>query len=278
MFDWFKPKCPISKDDKLWVESRLSWMADQFGLRSMLERKIILPTEDDFPEAFDGSDEYADMLFGRICGYMGVNRREVRFRTFDDPAQKLSGGGAAGVYSGRDIWVERAKLQDQAGLAAVIAHELCHHLLLDKSDASANDPDHEEVTDLATVFFGMGVISANSRMRTFQGGWATQGYLPTSLYGYALAVLAWARNERPPEWLRHLCTNARGTCKRSLKYFEKTRDCMFLPKGERIFTGLTGEDRNEIKRALAEAVKREDYSTAAEMKKLLNRLDEEEPN
>lgn len=275
MLNWFKPKCPLSEDDKLWVESRLSWMANQFGLRSMLRRKIVLPTKEDFPEPFDGSEASARTLFRRICEYMGVNPCKVHLSVFDDPVQDLTGQGAAGTYSWKEIRLSRAGLGDQSGLAATIAHELGHYLLLEKSDASLQDPYHEEMTDLATVFFGMGIVSANARMRTFARGWQTRGYLPTSHYGHALATLAWARNERPPDWLRHLQPNPRGACKRSLKYFEKTSDCVFLPVGGRILAGQAEKCRRDYERKLKEAVVRKDYATALDMRKRLDCLDNE---
>jgi hypothetical protein len=84
-------------------------------------------------------------------------------------------------------------------------------------------PDHEPMTDLLTVFLGLGVFTANSagRFKQFQDdrsqGWSMQrmGYLPEEVFGYALARFTVERGEDKPEWLRHLSTNVRAYFKRS---------------------------------------------------------------
>jgi tetratricopeptide (TPR) repeat protein len=68
------------------------------------------------------------------------------------------------------------------------------------------------LTDLLTVFFGLGIFTANSVIREANwrvgrfSGWnlSRQGYLGLAEYAYALALYAAARGERKPDWLRHL--------------------------------------------------------------------------
>jgi hypothetical protein len=73
----------------------------------------------------------------------------------------------------------------------------------------------EPLTDLLTVFLGLGVFTANSAFcfEQFTGvssqGWSThrQGYLSEEMFGYALARFAIERGERKPRWADHLSTN-----------------------------------------------------------------------
>jgi hypothetical protein len=53
MFGWFRPTCPCDPSAKRWVEERLDWLSHEFGLHILLERPIILPTADFFPDDWD---------------------------------------------------------------------------------------------------------------------------------------------------------------------------------------------------------------------------------
>jgi hypothetical protein len=90
-------------------------------------------------------------------------------------------------------------------------------------------PDHEPMTDLLTVFLGLGIFTANSaaRFKQFQEdrkiGWSMQrlGYLPEPVFGYALARFAIERGENKSEWTRHLSSNVRSDFKRSKRWLEE---------------------------------------------------------
>ena len=61
--------------------------------------------------------------------------------------------------------VKESQLKDSLALVATQAHELCHLILLGPGLLSGDDPDMEPLTDLATVYLGMGVFAANSARR-----------------------------------------------------------------------------------------------------------------
>jgi hypothetical protein len=62
MFGWFRPRCPCDPAAKRWVEDRLQWLSKQFGLHILLERPIIVPTAEYFPDAWDGSPKAAPRI------------------------------------------------------------------------------------------------------------------------------------------------------------------------------------------------------------------------
>ena len=62
MFGWFKPTCPCDPAAKQWVENRLRWLTRQFGLGILLERPVILPTAEFFPDPWDGSPRAAQRM------------------------------------------------------------------------------------------------------------------------------------------------------------------------------------------------------------------------
>jgi hypothetical protein len=97
--------------------------------------------------------------------------------------------------------------------------------------------DHEPLTDLFTVFMGMGIFTANSvlREKNWQAGqWAgwsmsRLGYLTMDLYGYAFALFAWSRGEEWPAWAGHLRGDVHAAFKKGFKYLQKTGDSLFKP-------------------------------------------------
>jgi hypothetical protein len=122
-------------------------------------------------------------------------------------------------------------MKDPLGLVATLAHELCHVILLGQRLMSHDEPDMEPMTDLATVFVGLGVFTANSAARFEQHddgqqqGWSTRtlGYLPEPMFGYALAKFALERGEAKLEWSKHLSTNVRFYFQKSVHWLHRTR-------------------------------------------------------
>src|SRR5437660_1152683 len=106
MFGWFRPVCPCDPAAKRWVEDRLQWLSRQFGLHILLERPIILPTPEFFPDPWDGSPQAVLRMFRRVCRYMEVKPNAVDMELFTD---RTSGaltaidpglGFAAGLWEG----------------------------------------------------------------------------------------------------------------------------------------------------------------------------------
>ena len=105
MLSWFRPICPCDPAAKQWVEERLKWLTQEFGLHILLERPIILPTEEYFPDPWDGTPKAVRRMFRRVCGYMGVDADTLELKVFNDrtPTSQLlldpSMGIAAGTWS-----------------------------------------------------------------------------------------------------------------------------------------------------------------------------------
>lgn len=248
----FSAKLPISDDDQRWTDEAFHRLERLLGRQRMLEAKVVLPTAEDFPDPYDKTPAATEALFRRVCAYMHVNRASVQFELFADETEELSeivpywhgdgGQRAAGLYqhhlgerhfeedNGMVVAIRSTQLKDPLALVATIAHELGHVILLGGNLLNpALTPDHESMTDLLTVFLGMGIITANSAARFSQyqnerrQGWSMQrlGYLPEQVYGYALAKFAMERGEPTPDWSKHLCTNVRSYFKQSRRWLEK---------------------------------------------------------
>ena len=241
----FPPKLPINDEERQWVDESFKRLEKMLGRRRMLEAQVILPTAEHFPDPYDNSPEAAETLLDRVCTYMRVDRSGIELEIFRDETEELrkilpswhgkSGKCAAGMYvhdpnndGSHDqqrpvVAIRSTLLKDPLALVATVAHELGHVILLGRGLMDRKMPDHEPMTDLLTVFLGLGVFTANSagRFKQFQDdrshGWSMQrmGYLPEEVFGYAPARFTVERGEDKPEWLRHLSTNVRAYFKRS---------------------------------------------------------------
>ena len=244
MFGWFRPACPLNFADKAWVEDQMRWLALEFGLDRMLKARVILPTPEFFPDPYDADRRGARALFRRVCGYMGVDPDPIRLQFYKQ--KRLEGvegmqSGAAGTYEDEGwrstIRLDETNLRDPLVVVATLAHELGHELLLGQGRITADRKDHEPLTDLITIFLGLGVFTANSRVRSrteqhaHGSSWSLSrlGYLDEHMVGYALALFAWIRGEKNPAWVRRLAVNPRAYCKRGLRYLFTTGDSSFDP-------------------------------------------------
>ena len=210
----------------------------------MTEAEVVLPNDEFFPDPYDMSTDSAQRLFNWICTLMRVDPSSIVLDLFPDVADELrevvpvwssrgqAKGCAAGIYylpdelaadKRAEIALQQSLLKEPAKLIATIAHEVGHAILLGGKLIATDTSDHEPLTDLLTVFVGLGIFGANSsahfRQFTEPGrqGWSMSrlGYLGQEMFGYALAKFAIERGEPRPEWARFLSTNVRVYFKRS---------------------------------------------------------------
>jgi hypothetical protein len=239
--------CPVDDEMRQWVDGRFRWLRDRLGRDTPRDVRVVLPTPEFFPDPYDGSKEAALTIFDRVCGYMKVGPRQFRVFVYDAGRAPDIGIGhrsessSAGVYicdGGSDatgarvpaIGIEASQLADPMSLVATLAHEIGHEILLGQGHVAHDTSDHEPLTDLLTVFMGMGIFSSNStisdRAWTSGGmaGWQTNrlGYLDQRTFGYALARFAWARGETSPAWARHVRLDVRSPLRQGLRFLAAT--------------------------------------------------------
>lgn len=122
-------------------------------------------------------------------------------------------------------------------MIGTLSHEIGHVILLGEGRISPDEPDHEELTDLLTVFMGLGIFSANSVVHESNwtdgpwSGWSVgkRGYLSMDMCGYAMSLYTLARDDSSPDWVVHLRPDVRAAFKRGVRYIASSQDCNFLP-------------------------------------------------
>jgi len=239
----FGSKLPVTEDERDWVDEGFARISTMLGRRRMLDCAVVLPTDEFFPDAYDGTESGLDKMFRQVCRYMGVDGGTLELSLIPDgseiadllPEYSHASRDPAGLHFGRTvdeptlIGLKACLLKDPLGAVATLAHELGHVVLLDGGHMSRDLEDMEPMTDLATVFLGLGVFTANAsrRFKQFQEdrrqGWSTkhQGYLPEVVFGYALARFAKERGEAKPAWTQYLSTNLKTWFRQSATWLER---------------------------------------------------------
>jgi hypothetical protein len=248
----FTPRPPVDEDEREWIENSMMRLGDLFGFEKLRTRQTILPTPAFFPIRYTATEEGLDEVAKKVCEYMDVDFSAIDLWLFSDHNDFLkahlaqwqsSHSGAAGLYSPTGdqkfrIAIEMKLLEQPGKLVATIAHELGHVLLLGSGKIQRTEEDHEYLTDLLTVYLGLGLFTANAAFTFSQWqdgqrqGWSAsrQGYMSEPMFGYALAAYCWMRGEQRPAWEPLMVTNIRDAFRRSMKFLRKTGRTR-LPKG-----------------------------------------------
>jgi hypothetical protein len=234
---WRGAECPVRPAEQGWIERSMDWFLAEFG-GQRLHGEVVLPNDEYFPGDYRGTRDDVRAVLDKLCRHMGIDPARIRLEHHRDDDPELSAHipmhtestGAAGLHSrrrgGSVIGIRDDMARRPMALVATIAHELGHVLLLADGRVSSEREDHEPLTDLLTIYFGLGVFAANAAFeygRERRGEYSYTrasrlGYLTEPMYGYGLARYAWLRGEADPAWARYLDTNPRTYCKRGLRY------------------------------------------------------------
>lgn len=245
MFGWFRSKaeCPIDAQTRAWLDGRWTWLENEFGLERLGSTRVILPRAEFFPDPFRGTEEDARTMLDRVCVYMDIEPETVEFSLYEGQRYVYEGRfetGTAGLYCEEDgkfrIWLAVTNLDDAHATVATFAHELGHVHLLGHGRISQDVEDHEPLTDLLTVFFGLGVFTANSvvRERYWNSEWSigSHGYLTMPVFGYAMARFALARGDDGSAWFRELRPDVRAPFMQSMRLLSQRDGSSATPRAD----------------------------------------------
>ncbi len=242
-------KCPIDHGTRLWMENTFLWLAGQFGKENIFRKSMLMPTQEYFPIHYDGSKESLTKTAEIIAKQMEIDIAEIKLDIYENSTQKFNsdvGPGiwtqidngqkvSAGMYFKKDeqgkyeILIEKENLKYPENLVAVIAHEFAHIKILGENRLEFND---ELLTDMVPIVFGLGIFQANSSFREHKSfesyGYRSIGYLQQTEWGYALALYAYYRNEKDPDWMKALSPNIKSDFKNSMDFIYANTDKVFI--------------------------------------------------
>ncbi|WP_042418751.1 hypothetical protein [Streptacidiphilus anmyonensis] len=239
-------RCPVTETRREWTGKAMRWCVREFGLDAA-RRPVAAPGAGFVPPGWSGSQEQVRALVGWVCGVMDVDPESFSvefFRTPEgEPSRKRHAIGRYRRVGGRNVVeLDLREVGDPERLAGVVAHELGHKRLLGEPRRQRLPAEGEEMTDLVTVYLGMGIFTANGARRFARAarGWSalplgdltdemlsastheglsTVGYLTETELGFALACLCRLRGEsEPPAWAGALHPGPRAALLQGLRY------------------------------------------------------------
>jgi tetratricopeptide (TPR) repeat protein len=253
MFQLFGKKdssCPVSEEKREWLEQCFLWLTGTFGKEKTRERRVLVPDVSDFPIQYTGHASAALDSLRIIALQMELDPEDIRLDVYKEGQSSIDMGGvfggryflqgadgqkhSNGLYFGKKedgkyhIGLEEKRLKDPVGLVATLAHELSHIKLLGEGRLEKNN---EDLTDLTSVVFGLGIFNANAAFRTNSDydswSWSRSGYLSQMEWSYALALFAHLRGETDPSWAKYLTRNVKADLKRSLNFIASNPDKIY---------------------------------------------------
>lgn len=247
MFNLFgnrKEKCPIPEDIRIWMEDAFIWLINQFGEEKVLSIKTLISSKESFPVEYKGDEKSALEVLSIIAKQMDVDPALIKLEFYKNPITQVYNAGhvlssqyneddaiPSGIYEGKNsdgtftIYIELNELRDIECLIAIFAHEIAHIKILGENRLKEND---EYLTDLVTVFFGVGVFNANASFKFYadsqQWQYKKLGYFTQQEWGYALSLYAYVRNEESPGWISFLNPNIKSDFSKSYSYILQNKD------------------------------------------------------
>jgi tetratricopeptide (TPR) repeat protein len=242
MFRLFRKKenrYSVTPEDKIWVENNVCWLIENFGLK---KPPFLVPEFEFFPYTNLRDEHQFKALFNQLCGYWGISPDEIIISFFDDiksmqwsamsPEGELN--EPAGIYSQvyttekKRFRIELAKsnLENLQLLISVIAHELAHVKLLGGNYVKMIDADMEQLTDVATIFFGFGIFLANTCQVANSNWIGRKGYLPNEVISYTNALLCHITGEEADVYCKYLNTNTNELFRQDYQYLVSTEDTL----------------------------------------------------
>ena len=88
MFD-LRSKLPVTEEERLWVEEGFRRLSKMLGSSRLQNAAVVLPTDEFFPDPWDGSQAALTALFRRVCGYMSVNPDRVELEIIPDASDLI---------------------------------------------------------------------------------------------------------------------------------------------------------------------------------------------
>jgi len=241
-------------DDQQWIVQHLESLVRTRGAAPFLEARLIEPSDEYFPGAWQPDADGVRMLVERVLGYAGLGALKAHVVLHDREQHDLLEGtgmerrahfkGAAAWFDGLVdqtclFGVVDEGLKNPEELVGTLCHEVAHayrrfHRLETKGKRE------EWLTDLTSVFLGFGVFVCNNayRFRTrehLEGskvmyGWSAKriGYLPLELLCFALAAQLVARGDRVGgrRVRRLLETNQAAAFDKSCRYLQPHREVL----------------------------------------------------
>jgi hypothetical protein len=175
----FKPTQLIDETSIDWMFDTFSWALRNFDAEVFFNETILVtPSNEHFPGREDSAEGMANLIFGQVKGYAGMQHwpfRVVDGNTLDEitPVQVQIEGRIRGKAELVPTTIDESKklvipyheehFKDPEVVIANFAHNLAHYLGTTAREAPPGGEENwPHVTELLAVFMGFGLMMANS--------------------------------------------------------------------------------------------------------------------
>lgn len=249
MFNIFKSKkefVPLNKDGREYFEQNILWLESEFPNPTIKDKKVFTPTQEDFPVNWKDKNNCVNEVLKILTDAMQININEIEIDFYDNGVKEINMGisvmfintdekESSGIFLNKEkdddkylIALDKAILKNPDFLITVLTHELSHVKLLGEKQLEDND---ELLTDLFTVFSGFGIFGANDAFQFSKSSdrwsYGKSGYLDIDEWAYSLALFAFMRDEKEPEWSKYLSLPVKKDFHNSLSYLFKNQNEIF---------------------------------------------------
>lgn len=247
MLPLFKRKQPlqssVTPDDKQWIEENFAWLIKSFSFTKAKELPFILPQPKTASGGKSTATDQLQTILENLCKRWEIDPTSVVLTIFNGrPAKKWYSRfvstddyeGPAGTYHHTfestqktfHIHIERSYLKYQDVTTYILTHELAHAKLLGEGYIPVHAPHMEPLTDLTCIYFGFGILSANTCYLNLGDKNGRFNYLPVPIVSYANALLCYITEYDPAKVIPHLNGNTRTLFEQDYNYLITTNDTL----------------------------------------------------
>ncbi len=212
------PGLPLNEERRLSIDDCFLYLQELFGKDLLLNKDVLTVHDAIFPVEINSTSEIVPLAHS-VARIMDIDPKKLKIGFFQgsapvDPASvdnTQENKSAAGLYYGKnengiyEVNFADNIHQEPERLIATIAHEFAHIKLLGEERM---DENAEELTDMVPLFYGFGLFNSNAvfKFSRTNENWSTNtlGYLSQVDWAYLFALYRYVRNEKDPEWFRHL--------------------------------------------------------------------------
>jgi len=237
-------------EERDWLGQSLRDLIRARGIAQFAGAPLLTPSDEDFPDPWDGSVRAAHRITQRLMHHAGIGDLRISLTALpdDDAApDDVWDAGTAGWFSGIEdgrarFGIQPKEIGDPDSVVGIMAHEVAHAW---RQQHGLIDPDRdteEHLTDVTTIFLGFGILTTNAtekyrswrKLRATAHQMKSLGYLPAPAMSWLLALQASARGDKSERAaIRHyLEPNQRGWFDESMEKIAadpRYLDALMLP-------------------------------------------------
>ncbi|MEM3473763.1 MAG: hypothetical protein QW735_04155 [archaeon] len=180
--------------NRKWIEEQLNFLFARFKDYYPSSRNFFFePTQETYVGLESGDEKDLNFVVSKISQHIGLS--EAPLAKYDWSI-KLGYhiAGQAIIDRKNQINIVRVPFKfvgNYYAIGSIIAHEMSHFFLFSKELVLNDEVENEKLTDLMSVFLGLGKLMLNGKVLCFQGAdfFEEIGYIPFDLILYAYIIV-----------------------------------------------------------------------------------------